>query len=210
MVEKMNRCVIMGSGDFYGLDMKVDEGDFVIAADGGFNELIKIGIRPDLVIGDFDSMGGERPQHENVIRLPVKKNVTDMDAATVTGWGKGFREFHIYGGTGGKRFSHTFANIQLLSGIAIKGGKAFLHGEHDISTVIFNDSVEYDADMRGFISVFSLSDRAVGVNIEGLKYELKDGMLENSFALGVSNEFIGQKSRVSVENGLLLIVVEKK
>ena len=113
MVENMGKCVIVGSGDFYGLDIELNEDDFIIAADGGYNELMKIGVKPDMLIGDFDSMGDGRPQLDNVISLPTKKDVTDMDAATMTGWGRGFREFHIFGGTGGQRFAHTIANIQL-------------------------------------------------------------------------------------------------
>ena len=206
----MGRCIIMGAGDFFGFDFELTEEDYIIAADGGYDKLVKAGIKPDMVIGDFDSIGSDRPKHENVVSLPRKKDVTDLDAAAMTGWGRGFREFHIFGGVGGERFAHTIANIQLLSGITIKGGKAYLHGKNEISTVIFNGSVEYDADMKGFISVFSLSDRSVGVNLSGLKYEIKDGILDNSFALGVSNEFIGEKSKISVENGLLLLVVEKQ
>ena len=205
----MGRCIIMGAGDFFGFDIKIEEDDYIIAADGGYDSLIKAGVKPDFVIGDFHSRNGLVPELENVKTLPVKKDVTDMDAASMIGWGRGFREFHIFGGTGGSRFSHTMANIQLMSGLVIKGAKVFLHGEKNISTVIFNDSIEFESDKKGYISVFSLSDRSLMVNIEGLKYELKDGILENSFALGVSNEFIGKKSRISVENGLLLLVMEK-
>ena len=202
----MGKCIVNGSGDFFGIDIEIGEDDYIIAADGGYDRLICEGITPNLVIGDFDSKTGERPSGKNVISLPTEKNETDMDAAVRTGWGKGYREFHLFGGTGGRRFAHTIANIQLLSGIAIKGGRAYLHGENEISTVIFNDSMEFPADKAGYISIFSLSDSSVGVNIEGLKYEIKNGILQNSFALGVSNEFIGKLSRISVDRGLLLVI----
>ncbi|MCR5777434.1 MAG: thiamine diphosphokinase [Lachnospiraceae bacterium] len=206
----MNKCFIVGAGDFFGLDVLPDGDDYIIAADGGYDYLERLGIHPDLVIGDFDSRSGEIPEHENILELPVMKDDTDIGAAVCAGFEKGYTEFHIYGGTGGSRFSHTMANIQLLANIAEQGGRGFLYGQTEISTVILDSEFVYPAQDKGYISVFSLSDASEGVSIKGLKYELEDATLKNTFALGVSNEFKGEEVSIKVDTGTLLIVYEKE
>ena len=121
----------------------------------------------------------------------------------------GYREFHIYCGLGG-RFEHSVANVQLLSHLTENGMKGFLYDRLNIMTCIRNQEITFDETNKGFISVFSLSDKSEGVTISGLKYEIHDHTLKSSFPLGVSNEFIGKPSKVKVENGLLLIVWAKQ
>ena len=202
----MGKCVVTGAGDFFGLKTEIVPGDLLIAADVGYDRLMKNGIRPDMVIGDFDSReDGKAPEHEAVVTLPRVKDVTDMDAACEEGFRRGYREFHLFGGTGG-RLGHTIANIQLMKKLSERGAIAFLYGDGSISTVIRNDRIEFSRGYEGMISVFSLSDHSRGVSIQGLKYELRDAILDNSFPLGVSNEFKGMDSRIEVRDGSLLII----
>ena len=81
-----------------------------------------------------------------------------------------------------------------------------IHGSGCCIVALNNSDIAFGADMSGYISVFSHSDVCTGVTIEGLKYELHDASLTNTFTLGVSNEFIGAESRIRVKEGILVIV----
>ena len=203
IAEEQKICFIVGAGENYGININSRKYDMIIAADGGLSYLNEKGICPDFIIGDFDSFKGRIP--EDAIVLPQKKDITDMQAAVELGIEKGYDTFVIYGGTGG-RADHTFANIQILAFAAEKGAKGFLIDEKNIYTVIKDNKICFDETYEGFISIFSLSDVSEGVYESGLKYTLENTMLKNTFPLGVSNEFTGKESFVSVEKGKILII----
>lgn len=196
-------CYIVGAGENYGLDFVPGEEDFVIAADGGRRYLDERGIEPDLTVGDFDSLD-ETPLDGRLLQLPVEKDDTDMFAAMKEGIRAGYQEFHLYCGTGG-RIDHTVANIQLLAHLAERGLRGFLFDQDSVFTAIKDRKLEIEAMDAGYVSVFSYSERSVGVTLRNLKYELKDAVLTNSVPLGVSNEFVGRESSISVERGTLLV-----
>ena len=198
------RCYIVGAGENYGLNFTPEEDDYVIAADAGYKYLLEAGITPDMVVGDFDTLKYV-PEHPNIVQLKPEKDITDTWEAVTKGFEKGYKEFHLYACMGG-RVEHSIANFQLLSHIAEEGGRGYLYDDRSILTVIKDSEIEFKARDNGFISVFSLSDTSIGVDISGLKYEIKDAKLTNSFPLGVSNEFIGKPAKISVKNGTLLIV----
>ena len=163
------------------------------------------GVDPDLVVGDFDSLG-HRPDHPHVVALPVEKDDTDMHSAIRLGWERGYRAFRLYGGTGG-RIDHTLANIQSLAWLASQGGRGWLVGPDWTATVLSDGgALTLEAGRQGTVSVFCLGDRAEGVDIQGLKYGLTDGVLTADYPLGVSNSFLGGESRVSVRRGKLLVL----
>ncbi len=201
-------CYVVGSGENFGLDFKPNRDDLVIAADGGFDYLAKVGTAPDIAIGDFDSLG-HIPECANVVHLSTKKDDTDMLAAVKEGMKAGFDEFHIYCGTGG-RIDHTIANIQLLAYLSKSGKRGYLFDKNSVLTAVTDGTIEFSAANRGIVSVFSLSDKSTGVFEKGLRYELKNACLENTFPLGVSNEFTGVESSVSVKSGTLLVVFQKQ
>ena len=198
-------CYVVGAGEFCPRGLTPGPGDLVIAADGGFAALEGLGISPDLVVGDFDSLG-RRPDHPHVVALPVEKDDTDMRSALRLGWERGFRTFRIYGGTGG-RIDHTLANLQCLAWLARQGGRGDLVGPDWTAAAIADGaSLELEAGRQGTVSVFCLGDRAEGVDIQGLQYGLTDGVLTCDFPLGVSNAFLGGASRISVRRGTLLVL----
>lgn len=202
----MNCCFIAGAGDFCEKSLDIGSSDIVIAADGGYKHLEKIGIKPDIYIGDFDS--APKPVCGKEVEVyNCEKDDTDMLLAVKHGFKLGFGEFKIYGGCGG-RADHTFSNIQTLQYIAENGGRGYLFGNREIYTVI-SSSVSFDESMKGKISVFSLSDKSEGVCEKGLKYNIENAVLTNGFPLGVSNEFIGEKAEISVKKGFLLIIYNR-
>lgn len=201
-------CYIFGAGEYYLPPENPKSEDLVIAADGGYAYLKSIGITPDIVIGDFDSLG-YIPCEEKTVALPQEKDVTDTAAAIETGWSEDYRVFCIYGGTGG-RIDHTIANIQCIAYIAKRGGQAYLIDKDFIITAVHNGEIRFKPLSKGCISVFSHSSISVGVNERGLKYSLSDASLSNVCPLGVSNEFTGESSSVSVGNGTLIVIYSKE
>ncbi len=185
------------------------QGDYVIAADRGFDSLMAYGVTPNLAVGDFDSLG-HRPSHPNVIQLPAEKDDTDMVYAIRKGLALGYRRFVLLGGVGG-RLEHTLGNLQLLDWLALHGAQGFLAGEKTAATCLRDGkSISFPPSMTGYLSVLCNSGTAEGVTLSGLKYPLEDYTLTGSFPLGVSNQFLGVEAAVSVEKGSLLLIWEDK
>ncbi len=202
----MKICYIIGAGELPLLYINNKKEHLTIAADGGLAALG--GIKPDVIVGDFDSLGFV-PDCENTVKLPVEKDVTDMRSAVDIGFEKGYKCFVIYGGTGG-RPDHTFANYALLSYIAHKGGRGYLAGDGFIATAIENETLSLPLKKDGTISVFAVEGDAQGVTIKGLKYTISDHNLSYSHTLGVSNSFTGREACVSADKGKLLVFWEEE
>ena len=183
-------------------------GDYVIAADRGYDSLMAYGVTPDLVVGDFDSLG-RTPVHPNVIQLPCAKDDTDMVFALRRGLDLGYRRFVLLGGVGG-RLEHTLGNLQILDWLTTQGAQGFLAGEKTVATALRDGSLTFPPSMSGYLSVFCNSETAQGVTLTGLKFPLENAVLTSSFPVGVSNEFLEQPAQVSVREGCLLLVWEDK
>ena len=199
------RCVIFCAGGFGGLTEPLREGDFVIAADGGVKHVESLGIRPDMILGDFDSLG-YAPEGAEV--YPVEKDDTDAMLAAKRGLQEGCREFLFYGSLDGPRLDHTLTNLQMLRFLADRGATGRLLGLRQQVTLLRNGKLTLPPREKGDISLFAFGGEARGVTIKGLKYELEDGTLTPSFPLGVSNSFVGKSAEVSVEDGDILIVYD--
>ncbi len=199
-------CYIVGACDCGEISISKKEGDIILCADGGLDILERYNILPDVIMGDFDSLGYV-PEGENVFVYPCQKDDSDISIAIKYGFEKGYVNFAVFGGFGG-RFDHTFANVQLLSFIAERGGRGWLYGDKTALTVIKNDEISIKG--KGYISIFSLSDKCSGVTIENLKYTLENAELTNCFPLGLSNEFLNDEkpAYLRVENGTLLLVID--
>ncbi|MBQ9735682.1 MAG: thiamine diphosphokinase [Clostridia bacterium] len=198
----MGVCYIVGAAPTC-TPFSPKEGDLVIAADGGRAALALMGIRPDLVVGDFDS--SIAPDDLPIVRHPVQKDDTDTALAIEEGRARGYTTFVLHGCTGG-RADHSFGVVQTLLSVAKRGERAYLVGDGMVGTVVVNGSFPIRAE--GKVSVFSLSERSEGVNILGLVYPLVNGVLTNDHPLGVSNEGSGSDATVSVEKGALYILWE--
>lgn len=200
-------CYVIGAGEFYYPLFSLKERDYVIAVDGGYQYLKNMGMQADMVIGDFDSLP-ERPDHQNVIALKKEKDDTDMLGALKKGLEKDYRVFYIYGGMGG-RVDHTMANLQCLAFLSNRQARGYLIGKTNAITAITDTHIDFEQTCSGIVSMFSHSDISTGVIIRGLKYELNNATIKNDFPIGISNEFIGQKSSISVNKGTLLITYPK-
>ena len=201
----MGVCYIVGAGDFE-TPFAPDAQDLVIAADGGLLHLQKYGIRADIAIGDFDSLGRIPEECEKIV-FPEKKDFTDTALALYEGQKRGFRSFVILGGTGG-RDDHTFANYSLLLEARERGLFAKLVSKNSTAFVIKNEKIAVKCDTGAHFSAFAFGQAANGVSLTGLAYEASDVTLLPSCHLASCNLFDGRTAEVEVKDGALLVFVE--
>lgn len=117
----MATCYIVGAGDFTARGFAPGPGDLILAADGGYRALYRLGTTPDLLLGDFDSLGdAPLPPGLPVLRFPARKDDTDTGLALRHGLMLGFRDFALYGCAGG-RTDHLLANFQSMARVSRLG-----------------------------------------------------------------------------------------
>jgi len=203
----MGTCIVFCAAEFDVLLQDIQPEDYVIAADGGLRHTEKRNISPNEILGDFDSLG-YTPVGANV--FPVEKDDTDAMLAVRRGLQLGYREFLLYGSLEGPRLDHTVANFQTLQFLADHGAFGVLAGVTNMAAVVKNGTLLFPAGCSGNISVFCMGADAHGVTLKGLYYPLENGVLTAGFPLGVSNHFTGQPAEISVEDGSLLVIWERK
>ena len=203
----VGKFVIFCAAEFDELLEPVAPADYLLAADGGLRHLEKLNLKPQGILGDFDSLG-YTPEGAEV--FPVEKDDTDAMLAARKGLELGFREFWFYGALDGPRLDHTVANFQTLQFLADHGARGYLIGRDYLVTVVKNETVSFGAVAEGIISLFCLGADAKGVTIRGLHYELENGILTPGFPLGVSNHFTGKAATIQVKDGSLLAMWDRK
>ena len=203
----MASCIIFCAAECDALLQPLGADDYVIAADGGLRHTQKLGITPNEVLGDFDSLGYTP---ENAAVFPVEKDDTDAMLAVRRGLSLGFCDFLLYGSLDGPRLDHTVANFQTLQFLADRDASGVLCGNTMLATVVKNGSVAFPAGCRGTVSVFCMGADVRGVTLKGLYYPLENGTLTAGFPLGVSNHFTGEPAQIAVEEGSLLVIWERK
>ena len=202
----MGVCYLVGAGDFYG---QISDGkdDMIIAADGGYDNLVRHGYTPDIIIGDLDSIESEIPEGTRIISYPKEKDETDMFLSYKAGVTLGYTEFVMLGATGG-RLDHTYANISLLLYAKERGHNITVIYEGGIILCLKDESVTLSGSEGATLSVFAIDGAAEGVSILGAKYEVENVSLTPDFPLGVSNEFLDRDVRISVTDGTLIVMAE--
>lgn len=221
----MATCYIVGAGDFTARGFAPGPGDLILAADGGYRALYRLGTTPDLLLGDFDSLGdAPLPPDLPVLRFPARKDDTDTGLALRHGLMLGFRDFALYGCAGG-RTDHLLANFQSMARVSRLGATIrlaapdydawSLTGPAPCAAAPANPCANPNAPATltlpprpggTLVSIFCHGDRAEGVTLTGLAYPLSDAVLTGDFPLGVSNRRLdGQPATVAVRRGTLLI-----
>ncbi len=203
----MSTCYIVGAGDFYG-ELRPRPGDLVIAADGGLDTLRHIGVKPDLLIGDLDSLEGGTEKGLTTLRHPVEKDETDTYLAYLEGVRRGYVEFVIYGGVGG-RLDHTFANISLLIYGKRRGHSLTLIDHGMKISVLKNESVTLLPSICRSFSLLAFDGEAHGVTIRGAKYDAENVTLTPEFPLGVSNSLLDSPCKITVSDGELMLMASE-
>ena len=216
------RAVIIGaSPTVRGAEM-ILPGDFVAVCDGGLEYALDRGIKFQLLVGDFDSYKGDVPEpHEGIerdfelIRLPAEKDDTDIGFAVKTLLERGFRDFLILGGTGG-RLDHTLGNVSVAASVAALGGLCVLAGDIPGETIfVFKDrTIRFEPSDGAVLSIFPWGSEEAVVTAEGFKYPLLHGRISASNTLGVSNEFapsaVSSGATVTSESGTVVVVLNRE
>lgn len=200
----MRQCCIIASGDLHG-EIAVPEDALLICADGGYRHAKRLGLRPAVLLGDFDSFTEQLPDDCEILRFPSEKDETDTMLAVYCGRDRGCSEFVIYGALGGGRLEHTIANIQMLHHMALQGLHGILADGDTQVTVQTAGTCRYPRN-EGYFSLFSLTDVCRGLTVTGTKYTMENGTLRNTFPLGVSNQILEEEAVVSLAEGMLLVI----
>lgn len=200
----MRKCLIIAGGQYDTISIDSDY-ELIIACDKGYEYSKKLGIVPNLIVGDFDSLNIDIEPDIQVEKLPKEKDDTDTFHAIRCALKADCEEIHICCAMGG-RMDHYVANLQSLMYLAKRGIGCQLLGADNRTYAIYNSHLTLPRE-AAYLSVFSLSDISEGVSIEGAKYPLDNAVLTNDWPLGVSNEWEDDEVTVTVKAGCLAIMV---
>ena len=198
------RCLIISGGEECPLPADMSEADYVIACDRGYLYAERMGLKPDLIVGDFDSASPPATGIP-VERLPSRKDDTDTMIAARHAAQLGFDEAMIVCCFGG-RLDHTLANIQTAAWLAGHGITTRLAGTDTEAAVFTAGTLRFPRREGRSLSLFSLRDRCEGVCIRGTKYDGENLTLTNAFPLGVSNLWISEEAEITVKSGILMVM----
>lgn len=214
----MKTCLIVTGGTmdlaFAGSFLKQNTFDMVVAVDGGLEHLKPLGLLPDAVVGDFDTVSQdvlmEYRKLEQVaweIHQP-EKDETDTELAIETAIGMGAESITILGGTGG-RIDHMLANIHLLAGCLERGLSASMVDGQNRLYILDGETIFYRDRVHGkYLSFIPLTERVEGITLTGFKYPLHEKTITigREAGLCVSNELVEETGCISFDSGLLICV----
>jgi len=204
----MKRCVIFCAGPLGKADYQPAAGDVVLCADGGWHHAAALGVRPDLLLGDMDSIS-DLPQDIPMRRLPPEKDDTDTMLAIREGLARGCDDFLLLGALGG-RLDHTFANLQALCFAAAEGATAEAQGQGQTARLLLPGHHRIPRKEGVYLSLFALSDRVEGITLRGVKYKVENFTLSRSLPMGVSNEFAAAEAEISFAAGQMLMILSPR
>ena len=188
--------------------------DLVVAADGGARYALDAGIVPDLVVGDMDSLGeaaAQKVEERGALleHYPIRKDKMDGHLAILAVRDRGATAVDLLCAVGG-RFSALLAVPHILLASERVGLRATLVASWGQAFVLENGSRTVSGGPQDSVSVFPFTGPATGVTLEGFDYPLENARLEPGDTLGFHNELIGGAARVSVVDGVLLVIHETK
>ncbi len=203
--------------------------DFIICADGGADKLSRIGIVPNMIIGDFDSVqqvpngkdiiseglsASEAPSVSGcstaprVIALPTDKDDTDTMFCVRTAVELGFREILILGGLGG-RLDHTLANLSVLLWLSKHGAHGILSDSYSDTFLLSSGENKLYGKCGTTVSIMPFACESVTLTYSGMKYPLNHTQVETLYPYTVSNVVVSDEATVTVHSGTALAVVER-
>lgn len=202
----MNRAVIIGNGDvkdYRYLKEKIHDTDFIICADGGYNHASAMGIKPNVLLGDFDSA----EDYEKVadrIEYPKRKDFTDGELAVMYAVEHGYNDVVLIAMTG-DRLDHTIADILLL--MKCKNG-VLIDDNNEI--YLLRDEIEISGRKGQTVSIIPINGNVQGISTTGLEYPLCDETLYFASSRGISNVMLDEKCKISIKKGMALVIKVEK
>lgn len=210
----MSICTIFAGGKISGTDFINpheirEKSGLIICADSGLRIAEKVGITPDLIVGDFDSYTGTLPEGIEIYRSVPEKDDTDTLMAVRIAIDRGYDEIRLYGGLGA-RFDHSFANIQTLIFAHEKGCKMTIYDADNILTIRGVGEYEFPRKNDWYFSLFALTEKAEIGELIGVKYPLESYEMSIAYPIGVSNEITADKAYLRINSGIVLVIESKK
>lgn len=207
----MRRCVILGGADIQDyacIQSYIVPDDFIVCCDSGLRHLEKLGVEPDLIIGDFDSHENPGLPVETIV-LPCEKDDTDTMAAVRETVSRGFDDFLLLG-VFGNRMDHSLANVYILLWLYNRGKKVVAVDDRSEFSIISREP-GYVSDRYPYFSLLTISGDAEGVTIKNAKYTLENAVLTSEYQCAVSNEPLpGQTAEITVKQGVLLLIKDRQ
>ena len=207
------RALIIAGGHPIGraVAKRLDRPTFIVAADSGLDHAYALGLQPDLVVGDMDSVTAAslaRAEAEGITieRHPADKDATDLELAIEAVGRHGFVHATIVGGTGG-RFAHTLANALLLT----RSGEVrldWLTSHARITALGGSETRTFPAADGPLLSILAVGGPA-RCSSSGLRWPLEGVPLTPGSTHGVSNEIVGRSASLMVNEGCVLVVHER-
>ena len=209
--------IAVGSMD--GLGLHPSETDLIIAADSGYNNASRLGVRPGLLLGDLDSIDRKKLAPDELLHIekiivPAIKDDTDTQLAVDTAISRGADVIYIIGGLGG-RLDHTLSSVFLLEYIADRGADAVMtDGQSRVRvmktagepvTLLIPKTFDGENGFK-YLSVVPLTDECEGVRISGVFYPLDGVTLKRSYSYAVSNEITSDHAEITLERGTMLVI----
>lgn len=188
--------------------------DYVICADGGLEKAKKLNLRPDLILGDFDSVDSEilenyKKSNIETVVFPPEKDFTDMELAAEYAVKRGFKNILFVGATG-SRLDHTLANIQLLEKYHLQGINAEIIDNNNYISIISGSAEKQIKQKKGYyVSLVPVTERLEGLTLIGFKYPLKNVVVQRGTAFLISNEIVQDEGRIILNKGTALVFVSK-
>ena len=203
----MKRCVIVGGADIgnyeYVRSLLSGE-DFFVFCDSGLKHMDRLGVRPSLIVGDFDSHENPHLEAETIV-LPREKDDTDTVYGVKEALKRGFDTFLLIGVVGG-RLDHTLGNVSILLYLDAIGKKGVIVDDYSEMEIVSSSPVSV-SDRYAYFSLLNVSGRAKGVTIQNAKYPLDNAEITCEYQYGISNEVLpGRTALVSVRDGRLLLI----
>ena len=208
----MKRAVIFSNGDLADVSRvkkMLKKTDFIIAANGGTRQVLKLGRLPDVVIGDLDSLDKKTKKKLErdkvaIISYPSDKDWTDTELGIKYAVKQGFKEI-ILTGFLGRRIDHLLANLLIMAGLIDKLDRLMIvEGKQEI--YVIKNRLEIKGKRGDLVSLIPLLGDCQGVRTTGLKYKLRNERLSWGKSRGVSNVMLGRKARIDLKKGRLLVI----
>ena len=202
------KAFIYTGGNIYpeNITEKAKAGDIKIAADGGYKNALRLGVKVDILLGDFDSIGEYKTDEDvEILKVPAEKDFTDTQMAVETAIARGADEIVIIGGLSG-RLDHTMSNVSILEDLSTRRVHALITDGNNRIRFINSTSTLIAKSGYKYVSILLASEKAKGVSVEGCKYPLKNAKLERNVQYAISNEIDGNCALISVRNGAIYIV----
>lgn len=203
----MKRCVIVGGaeiGNYEYVRSLLSGEDFFVFCDSGLKHMDRLGVRPSLIVGDFDSHENPHLEAETIV-LPREKDDTDTVYGVKEALKRGFDTFLLIGVVGG-RLDHTLGNVSILLYLDAIGKKGVIVDDYSEMEIVSSSPVSV-SDRYAYFSLLNVSGRAKGVTIQNAKYPLDNAEITCEYQYGISNEVLpGRTALVSVRDGRLLLI----